>query len=91
MLDIQFKIDHYLLHQSFDDDINDFSFLENIGQRYDYVLHHSSDIDYHRFRIKLDEGYNIRVALIDILSELSSVGVVDFSFRVEIYKLQQQY
>lgn len=90
MLEIEFKIDHYLLNQSYDEDIDDFSFLENIGQRYDYMLYHSSDINHHRFKIKLDEGYNVKVALIDILTELNSVGVIEFNFRVELCKLQPQ-
>lgn len=85
MMEVTFKINQYYLEQTYTDESTDFSFLDSIGERYDFTFHHSGESTYHEFRIILDEGYNEKVALKDILTVISDISF-EFSFKMTYYK-----
>jgi hypothetical protein len=84
MLRICFKINHYELNLCNHDDDDDYHFLERISERYDYMLYcwHDHSGQYFKLELELDEGYDIKVALYDILSiiPLDSLEELQFSF-----------
>ncbi len=82
MLRIYFKINHYDLNLcNYDDDDDDYYFLERISERYDYMLYRWHDHSSQYFKLELDEGYNIKVALYDILSIIPIDNLEELQFN----------